>query len=68
MNYVLSRYDIMMKCWQKVPEERPPFSQLADSIAHMMEAEVVQRYIDMSEHFSRAIDRPLNSGQRETYV
>lgn len=68
MHYCFCRYDIMVKCWQKVPEERPLFNQLADNIGCMMETAVVRYYIDMNEHLSEAIEKPLNSEERETYV
>lgn len=59
----------MMDCWKKVPEERPLFNDLADTISYMMEADVVQRYIDMNEKFSNgSVEKRLKPEERETAV
>ena len=32
-HYVTDRYHIMMKCWETVPDDRPPFKQLYNNIS-----------------------------------
>ena len=40
-------YDIMLRCWQEEPMERPSFSQLRTSFSAMLQAGSVHEYIDL---------------------
>ncbi|KAF8785487.1 Vascular endothelial growth factor receptor 1 like protein [Argiope bruennichi] len=41
-------YDIMKDCWLANPDDRPDFSQIADTLGGLMETGVKQHYIDLN--------------------
>jgi len=43
--------DLMMKCWDNDPKERPDFSQLKTELGNMLED-------DVHKHFLKMMDRP----------
>jgi len=43
--------DLMMKCWENDPKERPDFSHLDTKLGNMVED-------DVHSHFLRMMDRP----------
>jgi serine/threonine protein kinase len=40
-------YDLMLKCWEEEPMERPSFSQLRSSFSAMLQAGSADEYIDL---------------------
>lgn len=52
--------EIMQKCWQKNPKERPTFSQLAEKIENYVEILTSSSYLNMpcGSFLSKEIDEP----------
>ncbi|XP_021928983.1 vascular endothelial growth factor receptor 2-like isoform X4 [Zootermopsis nevadensis] len=44
-------YDIMMKCWQTRPSQRPSFGDLAEELGNMLEESVKRHYIDLNDPY-----------------
>ncbi|XP_055382756.1 vascular endothelial growth factor receptor 2-like isoform X2 [Condylostylus longicornis] len=47
-------YDIMMKCWQEAPEDRPKFSVLENNFEKFLEDDIYTHYIHMNEPYLQA--------------
>lgn len=52
--YRLHRYEIMMACWQDVPESRPLFNGLEEMITNILGRNLSEHYVNLNESYLKA--------------
>lgn len=50
----------MLQCWQLVPETRPLFDQLEDSISKLIEKDIAKHYTDLNDPYLKENARNLD--------
>ncbi|KAH8324484.1 hypothetical protein KR074_008389 [Drosophila pseudoananassae] len=58
-------YDIMLECWQKIPQSRPSFNDLVLRFSQILGEEICNQYVDMNNPYlqnnlERAIVQPTD--------
>lgn len=57
---IISRYEIMLRCWNFIPERRPSFSKLELDIQGLLDNGVLVYYIALNEPYVTSNKRRFN--------
>ncbi|XP_076382319.1 vascular endothelial growth factor receptor 1 [Megalopta genalis] len=60
-------YDIMCQCWKEKPSLRPSFTELVESVGHLLEDNVKAHYIELNAPYLD-MNRALLEGGKEDYL
>ena len=62
--------DLMTRCWEKEPGDRPTFSHLENELGNMLEENVRHLYLKMNDDYSSRIHNNANqeSNQRQVLI
>ena len=64
--FVVSRYDLMTKCWEELPENRPTFAELCTELEAMMSVD--KAYLDLTNIEETTEYMNLGSGSEDEAV
>ena len=62
----MSRYDLMTKCWEELPENRPTFAELRTELEAMMSVD--KAYLDLTNIEETTEYMNLGSGNEDEAV